>query len=107
MSSHSPERTAAPLRPGQLAIESYWLAMRHGGVYAGQVLALAGVCWVVQLAVAIVADLGTAHAGPEVRVVVEHLSYIGALVTVLVLGGTAMFVSCERAIVLDQAPAVG
>src|SRR5262245_49962315 len=108
MSSQSPERSAAaPLPPGQLAIESYWLLRRHAGVYAAQVAALAGVCWVVELAVTIVVDVGTVHAGPGFRAVAAHLSYIGALVTILVLGGTAMFVSCQRAIVLDQVPAVG
>jgi hypothetical protein len=107
MSSHSPERSAAPLPAVQLAIDSYWLVMRHAGVYAGQVLALAGVCWAVQLAVAIVVEIGTAGASPEFRIVVAHLSYIGALVTILLLGGTAMFISCQRAIVLARAPAVG
>ena len=107
MSSHSPERAAAPLPAGQLAIDAYWLVLRHAGVYAGQVLALAAISWLVQIAVAIVVEISTAHASTEFRIVALHLSYIGALVTVLVLGGTAMFISCQRAIVLDQAPAVG
>jgi hypothetical protein len=106
MSSQSPERSAAPLPAAQLAIDSYWLVMRHARVYAGQVLVLAAICWLVQVTVAIVFDLGTVQAGSGVRVVVLQLTYIAAFVTVLILGGTAIFISCQRAIVLDHAPAV-
>jgi hypothetical protein len=107
MSSHSPERSAAPLPARQIALDSYWLLLRHAGTYAGQVLALAAICWAVLVVVDIVIDIGTAQAGVGFRLVVLQLAHIGAFVTVLVLGGTAMFVSCQRAIVLDQAPAVG
>jgi hypothetical protein len=109
MRSQLPETSTAPavMPPApQLALEAYWLVMRHARVYAGQVLALAAVCWLVQTAVAIVFDLGTAQAGPTVRIVVLQLSYIAAFVAVLLLGGTAIFISCQRAILLDQAPTV-
>jgi hypothetical protein len=107
MSSHSPERSTAPLPAGQLALEAYWLVMRHARVYSGQVLALAAICWLVRITVAIVFDPGTAQAGAGFRAVVLQLTYVAAIVTILILGGTAIFISCQRAIVLDQAPAVG
>lgn len=107
--SNLPETSAAPHPPlsaPQLALEAYWLVMRHARVYSGQVLALSAISWVVQIAVAIVFDVGTAQAGSGFRTVVLQLAYIAAIVTVLVLGGTAIFISCQRAIVLGQAPAV-
>ncbi|MGE0120219.1 MAG: hypothetical protein AB7S71_22390 [Dongiaceae bacterium] len=90
----------------QLALEAYWLLRRHAGVYAGQVLALAAVCWLALIVVGIVFDLGTAHASIEFRIVFLQATYIAAFVAVLVLGGTAIFISCQRAIVLDRPPAV-
>ena len=47
MRNQLPESSAPPavMPPApQLALEAYWLMMRHAGIYAGQVLALAAVC---------------------------------------------------------------
>jgi hypothetical protein len=106
--SNPPETSAVhpPLPARQLALDAYWLVMRHGRVHAGQLLALSALSWFVQITVAIVFDLATAQAGLGFRTVVLQLTYIAAFVTVLILGGTAIFISCQRAIVLDQAPAV-
>ncbi len=107
--SQLPERSAPPavMPPApQLALEAYWLVMRHAGVYAGQVLALAAVCWLALIVVGIVFDLGTAQASIEFRIVFLQLTYVAAFVTVLVLGGAAIFISCQHAIVLDRTPAV-
>jgi hypothetical protein len=106
--SNPPETSAVrpPLPTAQLALEAYWLLRRNARVFAGQVLALSAVSWFVQITVAIVFDIGTAQAGTGFRIVVLQLTYIAAFVTILILGGTAIFISCQRAIVLDQAPAV-
>lgn len=109
MSDHLPKTSAStrtPLPAAQLAIEAYWLVMRHAGVYSGQILALSAISWFVQIVVEIVFDIATAQAGPGFRFAVLQVTQIGAFVTVLVLGGTAIFISCQRQIVLGQTPAV-
>jgi hypothetical protein len=109
MSERLPEASAGsrPALPvAQLALDAYWLAMRHGRIYAGQVLALAAIGWAVQFATGIVALIITAQAGPAFQAAFLQVAYICAIVTVLLLGGTAMFISCQRAIVLGRAPAV-
>ena len=110
MSDRLPQTSAGarpPLPAAQLAIESYWLVMRHAGVYSGQILALSAISWFVQIVVEIVFDIATMQAGPGFRVAVLQVTQIAAFVTVLVLGGTAIFISCQRQIVLGQTPEVG
>jgi hypothetical protein len=109
MTNPQPDTSVGPrvlLPAGQLALDAYWLVSRHVGVYAGQVLVLAAISWLVELATGIVVTLATAHMGPGLQLALLHVVYIAAIVTVLVLGGTAIFISCQRAIVLGQAPAV-
>ena len=109
MREHPPEASAGSrpsLPAAQLALDAYWLAARHGRIYAGQILALAAIGWAVQFATGIVALIATAPMGPAFQAAFLQVAYICAIVTVLLLGGTAMFVSCQRAIVLGQTPAV-
>jgi hypothetical protein len=109
MNGHLPDASAGPrpaLSAAQLALDAYWLAARHGRIYAGQILALAAIGWAVQFATGVVALIFTAPAGPAIQAAFLQVAYICAIVTVLLLGGTAMFISCQRAIVLGQTPAV-
>ena len=94
------------LPAAQLTFEAYWLVSRHPLAYAGQVVALAALAIVAQAFVSILVDGFTADVGPPWRPVVEVATYAGTAVTILLLGGTAIFVSCQRAIVLGQPPAL-
>jgi hypothetical protein len=107
MSSQLPETTAAPpvvLPAGQMVLEAYWYVARHLRVYAGQILLLAVICWFAQFAASIFAVAATAAASAATQTAVVQLTYIAAVVAVLILGGTAVFMSSQRAIVLGRAP---
>jgi len=106
-----PTDTSAPRRPvlpaGQIAIEAYWLIARHGRTYAAQILALSMLAWFVHFVTTLIVSMGVQGTRVAVQAALLQLSYIGAIVTVLVLGGTAIFISSQRAIVLGAAPTVG
>jgi len=109
MASHLPETQQPPRRrlpPAQLTFEAYWLLSRHPLAYAGQIIVLSAFAMVAQAVVTVLVDGFTADAGTPWRPVVEVATYAGTAVTILLLGGTALFVSCQRAVVLGQPPAV-
>lgn len=112
MSNQLPEtpvrpRTPSTLPAAQLALEAYWHVGRHLGVYAGQVLALAAVSWLVQFVMSIVVSTVMAGAGVGAQTAAQQLVFVVTVVTILLLGGTAIFIDCQRAIVLGLPPAVG
>src|SRR5262249_43433223 len=109
MASHLPETQQPPRRrlpPAQLTFEAYWLLSRHPLAYAGQIIVLSALAMVMQAVVTILVDGFTADVAPPWRPVVEVATYAGTAVTILLLGGTALFTSCQRAVVLGQPPGV-
>jgi len=110
VSSQLPETRALPptaLPTTQLAFEAYWHIWRHLRIYAGQVLVLSAVTCFVQLLMNIVASTVIPQASASVQVASQQLVFVVTVVTVLLLGGTAIFIDCQRAIVLGHTPAVG
>ena len=99
-----PPRRRLPV--AQLAFEAYWLVSRHLLSYGLQILVLSAIAVPAQLAMSILVDAIMAGASPEWRVTVGVATYAGTAVAVLLIGGTAIFVSCQRAVVLGQRPAV-
>jgi hypothetical protein len=100
-----PPRTALPA--AQLALEAYWHVGRHLRVYALQVLVLSALSWFVQIAMGILLSMVMASASAAVQMGAQQLVFVITVVTVLLLGGTAIFIDCQRAIVLGLPPAVG
>lgn len=100
-----PLRTALPA--AQLALEAYWQVGRHLRTYAAQVLVLSAVTWFAEMAVSFLLAMVLLHAGASTVNFAYQLGFIVAVVTMLVLGGTAIFIDCQRAIVLGLPPAVG
>jgi hypothetical protein len=103
----TPPRTPVALPAAQLALEAYWHVGRHLGVYAGQVLALSAVSWLVQFVMGIVFSTIMAGAGADAQTAAQQLVFVVTVVAILLLGGTAIFIDCQRAIVLGLPPAVG
>jgi len=99
-----PPRTALPA--AQLALEAYWHVGRHLRVYALQILVLSVVSWLFQVATSIVVSL-IPHASLAAATGMQQLVFVVTIVTVLLLGGTAIFIDCMRAVVLGVTPAVG
>jgi hypothetical protein len=100
-----PPRTDLPA--AQLALEAYWHVGRHLRTYALQILVLSAVSWFLQLAMSIVVSLMMPGAGDGAAAGAQQLVFVVTIVTVLLLGGTAIFIDCMRAIVLGLPPAVG
>jgi hypothetical protein len=100
-----PRWTALPA--GQIALEAYWHVGRHLRIYAAQILVLSAVCWFIQLATSFLVSLLLIQASMSVERAAQQLAFVGTVVTLLVLGGTAIFIDCQRAIVLGLPPAVG
>jgi hypothetical protein len=100
-----PPPTALPA--AQLALEAYWHVGRHLRVYALQILVLSVVSWLFQLATNIVISLMIPRASLEAAMGAQQLVFVVTIVTVLLLGGTAIFIDCMRAVVLGLTPAVG
>jgi len=100
-----PLRTALPA--AQLALEAYWQIGRHLRVYAAQVLVLSAVTWFAELAVGILVAMMLIGADPGVYATAQQVAYVVTIVTMLLLGGTAIFIDCQRAIVLGLPPAIG
>ena len=110
MSSRLPETSVPPRTPlpaAQIALEAYWHVGRHLRIYAVQILVLSSVSWFVQFVMSIVASTVVAHASAEAQLASQQLVFVATVVTVLLLGGTAIFIDCQRAIVLGLPPAVG
>jgi len=109
MVSHLPETPLLPPRrrlpSGQLALEAYWLVTRHFLTYASQIFLLSVLAMFVQSATVILTEGLTTLVDPFWRALTNVVIYAGAAEVVLLLGGAAIFVSCQRAIVLGQAPA--
>lgn len=95
------------LPAGQIAVDAYWLLKRHWLTYAGQILTLSVLTWFVQFVTTMLVSTGAQASETATRAAVLQATYIAAVVTVLVLGGTAIFISSQRAIVLGAAPTVG
>jgi hypothetical protein len=100
-----PPRTALPA--GQIALEAYWHVGRHLRIYAAQVLVLSAVTWFVEMAMSILVVLVLAGASAGVQAAAQQLVLIVTIVTMLLLGGTAIFIDCQRAIVFGLSPAIG
>ncbi len=100
-----PPRTTLPA--AQIALEAYWHVGRHLRIYAGQVLVLSAVSWFVQIAMNILVSMVVAGASVSVQTASQQLVFVTTVVTVLLLGGTAIFIDCQRAIVLGLSPAIG
>jgi len=100
-----PPRTSLPA--AQVALEAYWHVGRHFRIYAGQILVLSAVSWFVQIAMNILVSMLMARAHAEVQMASQQLVFVVTVVTVLLLGGTAIFIDCQRAIVLGLSPAIG
>jgi len=110
VSSQLPETPVRPrpaLPAAQLALEAYWHVGRHLRVYALQILVLSVVSWMLQLATNIVLSLMIPRASDAVATGMQQLVFVVTIVTVLLLGGTAIFIDCMRAVVLGLTPAVG
>lgn len=102
------ERPSPGLLPaGQIAVDAYWLLRRHWSIYAVQILGLSLLTWFVQFVTTLLVSTGAQGSETAVRAVLLQVTYIAVVVTVLVLGGTAIFISCQRAIVLGATPTVG
>jgi len=112
MASQLPETPAAPQPPGrrlpaaQLALEAYWLVTRHPLAYGGQILVLSALAMIIQSVMTILVDGFTAAADPQWRVVAEVADYAGTAVAILLFGGTTIFISCQRAIIIGEPPAM-
>jgi len=100
-----PPRTSLPA--AQIALEAYWHVGRHLRIYAAQVLILSAVSWFVEIAMNIVVSMVVSRASAEAQLASQQLGFVVAIVTVLLLGGTAIFIDCQRAIVLGLPPAIG
>jgi len=110
MKSSLPETPLPPptaLPAAQLALEAYWHVGRHLQVYVGQVLVLSALTWFVQFMVSILVSMVTASADAGAQMGAQQLFFVAAIVAVLLLGGTAIFIDCQRAIVLGLPPAIG
>ncbi len=100
-----PPRTALPA--GQIALEAYWHVGRHLRIYAAQILVLSAVSWFVQIAMNILVSMVLLGASAGVQLAAQQLVFVITVVTVLLLGGTAIFIDCQRAIVFGLSPAIG
>jgi len=100
-----PPRTSLPA--AQIALEAYWHVGRHFRIYAAQILVLSAVGGFVQFATYILVSLVMARAGAGLQTAALNLALVVTIVTVLLLGGTAIFIDCQRAIVLGFPPAIG
>lgn len=110
MRSRLPEKSVPPRTPlpaAQIALEAYWHVGRHLRIYAGQVLVLSAISWFVQLATNILVSIVMARASAGAQMASLQLVFVVTVVTVLLLGGTAIFIDCQRAIVLGISPAIG
>ena len=103
----TPPQPRAALPAAQLVLEAYWHVGRHLWIYAGQVLALAAVSWLVQMVMSILVTIVMGRADPGAQMGAQQLMFVVTVVGVLLLGGTAIFIDCQRAIVLGLRPAVG
>lgn len=97
----------ATLPAAQLALEAYWHVGRHLRTYVGQVFVLSALTWFVQFMMSILVSMATASADAGTQMGVQQLFFVAAIVTVLLLGGTAIFIDSQRAIVLGLTPAIG
>jgi hypothetical protein len=110
VSSRLPDKTLPPriaLPAGQIALEAYWHVGRHLRIYAAQVLVLSAVTWFVEMAMSLLVALVLAGASAGVQAAAQQLVLIVTIVTMLLLGGTAIFIDCQRAIVFGLSPAIG
>lgn len=110
MRSRLPETSVPPRTPlpaAQIALEAYWHVGRHFRIYAAQILVLSAVGGFARFATYIVVLSVMAHAGAGLLEASLNLAVIITIVTVLLLGGTAIFIDCQRAIVLGLPPAIG
>jgi hypothetical protein len=102
-----PARDRPALPAGQLAFEAYWLVSRHWPTYSAQALVLALAAWLAQFLVMLIVLGLAATASPAAQSVVLQLAYMVTVVVVLVVGGTATFISSQRASVLGATPRLG
>ncbi len=110
MKSPLPETSVPPrttLPAAQIALEAYWHVGRHFRTYAAQILVLSAIGGVVQFATYLLVAMVMARAGAGLQVAALQLAFVITIVTVLLLGGTAIFIDCQRAIVLGLPPAIG
>ena len=110
MSSTLPELPAAPrvsLPAAQMVLEAYWHIGRHARTYAGQVFVLSAIGAFLHLVTLWLLAMVMPRVGFGTQVAAHQLVFVVTIVTVLVLGGTAIFIDCQRAIVLGHSPAVG
>ena len=110
MNGRLPETSIPPppaLPAAQIALEAYWHVGRHLRVYASQILVLSVICGFVQFATYFVVAIVVAGAGAGTQTAALNLALVVTIVTVLLLGGTAIFIDSQRAIVLGLPPAVG
>ena len=110
MKSRLPETSLPPrttLPAAQIALEAYWHVGRHLRIYAAQILVLSAVGGLLRFVTFILVASLMAHAGTGLREASLSLAFIITTVIVLILGGTAIFIDCQRAIVLGLPPAIG
>jgi hypothetical protein len=101
----APAASSPPLPILATVFEGYREIGRHGRIYAAQLLVLTLIIWFLQVAATIAAQMAT--AGSVIwSVVTSDVVYTGSAVILLVAGGTALFVSCQRAVVLGRRPMV-
>jgi len=100
-----PPRAALPA--AQIALEAYWHVGRHFRVYAAQIVVLSAVSAVVLLVAYFLVAALMPVAGVGAQAAVQQSVFVVTIVTVLLLGGTAIFIDCQRAIVLGLPPAIG
>ncbi len=103
----TPPRAPVALPAAQIVLEAYWHVGRHARTYVAQILVLSAVTWFVLIAMNIVVSLLLVRASVGVQLAAQQFVYVIAVVTVLLLGGTAIFIDCQRAIVLGLTPAIG
>jgi hypothetical protein len=110
VSSRLPETPPPPpttLPAAQIVLEAYWHVGRHLRTYAAQIFVLSAVTWFVLIAMNILVSLVLVRASVGVQTAAQQLVFVVAVVTVLLMGGTAIFIDCQRAIVFGLSPAIG
>src|SRR5262245_43784103 len=93
-----------PLPPLRTVLEGYRALAPHGPVYIGQILILTLVIWLLQVTTKFAVGL-PAHATPAVMSRILYIVlYIACGIIPLIAGGTAMLISCQRALILGRRP---
>src|SRR5262249_8878371 len=101
----APPASPPPLPLPPPVFDGYRAVGRHARIYAGQLLVLTLIVWFLEVAATIATRMAAAGSAFW-SIVMSELAYSGSGVILLVAGGTALFISCQRAVVLGRRPMV-